>query len=123
MAQRIQSPCRVKTCRQPHRNVGGYCDEHKALVSGWNAPERGSSSQRGYGATWRRKRQAVLQRDSHQCRLCAAKGLVTYGNEVDHITPKSQGGTDDLENLQTICGDCHKAKTLKESSQRRVGGV
>ncbi|MGE8515762.1 MAG: HNH endonuclease [Alcaligenes nematophilus] len=42
---------------------------------------------------------------------------------MDHIIPKSQGGTDDLENLQTICGDCHKAKTLKESSQRRVGGV
>ncbi|WP_219930824.1 HNH endonuclease [Alcaligenes faecalis] len=65
----------------------------------------------------------MLQRDSHQCRLCAAKGLVTYGNEVDHMTPKSEGGTDDFENLQTICEDCHKEKTRRESSRRRVGGV
>ncbi|MCX5592036.1 HNH endonuclease [Alcaligenes endophyticus] len=123
MTKRIQTPCRVKTCRRPHRNQGGYCDDHIGLASGWRAPERGSSSERGYGAAWRRKRKIILGRDYHQCRPCAAQGLVTYGNEVDHIIPKAEGGTDSLENLQTICNECHKKKTRKESNRRRVGGV
>ena len=122
MTRRIQKPCRVKTCRYPHRNAGGYCDEHLDQESGWYSPERGTSSQRGYGAEWQRKRRFVLKRDGHQCRPCAAKGLVTYGNEVDHRIPKAEGGTDADENLQTICEDCHKEKTRRESSRRRVGG-
>ncbi|MCY3959311.1 MAG: HNH endonuclease signature motif containing protein [Chloroflexi bacterium] len=30
--------------------------------------------------------------------------------EVDHIVPKSKGGTDSLDNLQLLCGHCNKVK-------------
>ena len=30
--------------------------------------------------------------------------------EVDHIVPKSKGGTDDPKNLQLLCGHCNKTK-------------
>ena len=30
--------------------------------------------------------------------------------EVDHITPKSKGGTDHIENLQLLCSGCNKMK-------------
>ena len=30
--------------------------------------------------------------------------------EVDHIVPKSKGGTDHLTNLQLLCGSCNKVK-------------
>ncbi len=30
--------------------------------------------------------------------------------EVDHIVPKSKGGTDSPENLQLLCGHCNKTK-------------
>jgi 5-methylcytosine-specific restriction protein A len=39
---------------------------------------------------------------------------VTIATEVDHIVPKSQGGTDDDDNLQAICSPCHKTKTGSE---------
>jgi 5-methylcytosine-specific restriction protein A len=35
--------------------------------------------------------------------------------EVDHILPKSQGGTDDRANLQGLCRTHHSAKTMRES--------
>jgi 5-methylcytosine-specific restriction enzyme A len=38
---------------------------------------------------------------------------------VDHITSKAKGGSDDLENLQAICDDCHKAKTADEAAEAR----
>ena len=33
--------------------------------------------------------------------------------EVDHIVPKSKGGTDHLSNLQLLCGHCNKVKADK----------
>jgi 5-methylcytosine-specific restriction endonuclease McrA len=32
--------------------------------------------------------------------------------DVDHIVPRSRGGTDNIENLQTLCRNCHRRKTL-----------
>jgi 5-methylcytosine-specific restriction endonuclease McrA len=34
--------------------------------------------------------------------------------EVDHIVPKKQGGTDDESNLQSLCKPHHSAKTARE---------
>jgi hypothetical protein len=31
--------------------------------------------------------------------------------DMDHRIPKSEGGSDELENLQTLCLDCHDRKT------------
>lgn len=53
------------------------------------------------------------------CRLCLARGRPVPATEVDHITPKVLGGSDQDSNLQPLCGDCHKAKTAKEASARR----
>lgn len=46
-------------------------------------------------------------------------GRPTPARHVDHITPKSQGGTDEHDNLQSICIDCHKAKTAEEAATIR----
>jgi hypothetical protein len=56
-----------------------------------------------------RKRFFVLKRDQFTCRLCGASGLGTRP-EVDHIVPKSKGGTDSLDNLQTLCFNCNRGK-------------
>lgn len=66
-------------------------------------------------------RRQALVRDGYQCRVCSQ---VVYGKKahVDHILPKSQGGSDLLENLQTLCSTCHQLKTNKESSVKRTPG-
>ncbi len=45
------------------------------------------------------------------CRTCKAKGRVRLADEVDHIVPLHQGGTNDLHNLQPLCWECHREKT------------
>lgn len=57
---------------------------------------------------------SILIRDSYQCRSC---GRVCSGKreaQVDHIIPRDRGGSDDPENLQTLCISCHSRKTLNE---------
>lgn len=53
------------------------------------------------------------------CRPCQAKGYVTLAVEVDHIVPRSQGGTSADHNLQPVCKACHDEKTAREAGAGR----
>lgn len=76
----------------------------------------GTSTERGYGAEWRKLREHVMRRDKRLCQVCMRSGKLTPATEVDHITPKAKGGEDDERNLQAICTHCHAAKTAREAS-------
>jgi hypothetical protein len=52
----------------------------------------------------------VIIRDSSKCRVCGRSG-VEVPLEVDHIVPVSEGGTDELSNLATLCRDCNRGKS------------
>lgn len=71
-----------------------------------------------------RIRNRVFERDGWLCVCCAADGRTTVATEVDHILPLHKGGTDDLENLQALCGECHARKTARDMGRRprpRIG--
>jgi len=51
---------------------------------------------------------------SFLCQPCQRKGLVVQIVSVSHMTPKSQGGTDEEINLECICDPCHLIKTATE---------
>lgn len=85
-------------------------------AGGWKG-NRGTRQERGYGSEWQRIRKAIITRDMGLCQPCKRKGIVTPFTEVDHITPKAKGGTDDHDNLQCICTPCHKAKTTAEGAE------
>lgn len=92
-------------------------------MSGWHRTSRQS---RGYGAAWQRARAQALHRDKHLCQPCLTQGRVTPATEVDHITPKAKGGTDDMANLRSTCTPCHQAKTAEENGRtlrpkRKIG--
>ncbi len=79
-----------------------------------------SKQSRGYGGTWLKRRARVLKRDNYlcQCRHCKAASRVLIATEVDHVIPKTQGGTDDDANLQSINGECHKVKNIEDQGVR-----
>lgn len=54
-----------------------------------------------------RKRFFVFKRDHYRCRICGRSGIEL---EVDHRVPIAQGGSDALDNLQTLCFDCNRGK-------------
>ena len=117
MPQRPPKGCRKAHCPNTTIEAHGYCESHKDLGSwGLWQSQRGTSTQRGYGAAWRRLRSIVLSRDDHLCQPCLKTNHITPANIVDHIRPKSHGGTNALSNLQAICDPCHKVKTASERS-------
>ncbi|WP_135855197.1 HNH endonuclease [Halorussus salinus] len=76
-------------------------------------------SRHGYGRTtenattgWEKKRKEVLNRDDFICQECKRTGgpAGEVQLHVDHVTPKSAGGTDETSNLRTLCKECHLEK-------------
>lgn len=57
-------------------------------------------------------RYLVLKRDGERCVKCGAstKADPAVTLEVDHIVPASKGGSDDVDNLQTLCSRCNQGK-------------
>lgn len=48
----------------------------------------------------------VFAWDQYRCQNCNAVTNLT----VDHIQPINRGGTNNLDNLQTLCGSCNSSK-------------
>lgn len=112
-------PCTYPGCRTLSRDGTARCPAHPREP--WaTTRDKGTSTQRGYGAPWRKLREQILKRDDYCCVPCAKAGRWTVASEVDHIIEKEDGGTDDPENLQSICGACHKAKTKESQRKRRL---
>lgn len=64
------------------------------------------SAQPGGRTISRDMRWAVWERDDFTCQRCGARRRLS----IDHIIPRSKGGTDDLANLQTLCSPCNSGK-------------
>lgn len=60
--------------------------------------------QKGFDYGFASRREAILHRDNYTCQVCGKKHTRL---EVHHIVFRSQGGTDDENNLITLCEDCH----------------
>lgn len=63
----------------------------------------------GLPVTWtcpKKLKAAVHERDGHRCVYCSA----TDDLSVDHKIPQSRGGSDDIDNLQTLCRPCNASK-------------
>lgn len=55
-------------------------------------------------------RYQVLHRDNFACRYCG-RPAPTVELEVDHVTPRALGGSNDPSNLVTACVDCNSGKS------------
>ena len=88
-------------------------------ATGWSRYSRQSRKARGYGHRWDQLRAAILAREP-LCRSCGEQHRVRAATTVDHITPKSRGGSDDPKNLQPLCDECHKAKTSAEANGKQL---
>lgn len=75
---------------------------------------RPSASARGYDVKWRRIR-AMFLRHNPVCLHCSRPA-----EEVDHIIPLAQNGTNKWDNLQPLCKSCHSKKTGRDKRAKSV---
>lgn len=61
----------------------------------------------------RKLRHEVFKRDGYRCRECGSSKDET-SLEIDHIVPVAKGGTNDIDNLQTLCRECNRMKHTDE---------
>lgn len=80
--------------------------------------QKAGNSPRPRGRAWMTQRERIAARDGYLCRGC---GLVWQPSldQVDHIIELEDGGTNDDDNLQLLCNDCHAAKTRASAAARR----
>jgi 5-methylcytosine-specific restriction endonuclease McrA len=51
-------------------------------------------------------RKRLFKRDNHQCGYCSSQKNLT----IDHVIPKSRGGSNGWNNLVTCCSRCNSFK-------------
>lgn len=66
---------------------------------------------------WRETSKQVLLQNDYVCCICGGEAT-----ETDHIVPVRRDWNKRLDwsNLQPICGNCHKKKTIRESHENRL---
>ena len=80
----------------------GRCERH-----------RQTTTQRGYGARWQAMSRGL--RHGAACEMCGSQGRLA----VDHVTPRSLGGSDARTNLRTLCANCHARHGAQSNRARR----
>jgi 5-methylcytosine-specific restriction endonuclease McrA len=56
---------------------------------------------------------AAYERDGNRCRYCGSIERLS----IDHVRPRVQGGSDDLENLAVACRPCNSRKNGRTPEQ------
>jgi len=59
------------------------------------------------------KKKYVASKQAWKCRECQEILPATF--EVDHIKRLQYGGSNEIDNLQALCPNCHREKTMKET--------
>ncbi|MCD7805600.1 MAG: HNH endonuclease [Oscillospiraceae bacterium] len=84
-----------------------YCEEHmKLVVQQYEQHGRDKHHSKRYGRGWQAVRRAYVQ--AHPlCERCLKQGRYVKVEEVHHIKPLADGGTNDESNLMSLCRKCH----------------
>lgn len=115
MAGWSNAPClfseKGKRCYKRVLSGTGYCEQHQ------KPPFEKAFREEIPG--WGNIKRQVLLRDKGICYLCGAPGA----DQVDHLTPVSEGGSSKPMNLKAVHGNvapfCHRKKSAQQTAQHK----
>lgn len=124
------SPCAYPGC--PRVSKGRYCDDHEEAGRRLDGGRRRRRKRRGRrrrgltysergGAEWVRTSKAYREVHPH-CERCLRRGQVVDAAAVHHRVAVRDGGTDDWDNLESLCSTCHAVETSRECAGWREEG-
>ena len=114
MSRKQQTPCRYPGC--VNLSEGRFCEKHTKQERRVETAGRRGHIKIYSSARWRKLRMFQLRRHP-LCNVCGGAA-----GTVDHIIPIEQGGDAwDMDNLQTICFQCHQEKRAKEAQMAAKG--
>jgi 5-methylcytosine-specific restriction protein A len=120
MPTRPPKPCAEPRCPTLVPAGQRFCPDHKREHYRRFNAARGTVKEQNYGNTWKKLRDYYIARNV-LCVMCLSKGVTRAAEEVDHVTPRRHGGSDDTDNLQSLCKSCHSRKTAREVLNKCVG--
>ena len=103
---KLRPKCREWGCFEHAQDNSPWCAEHQPL-------EINNRQINPNLKEFRRLRKVVLARNPH-CVYCLKIQKITPATDVDHIVALRNGGSNDLNNLQSLCRKCHSRKTMLE---------
>lgn len=117
MPRKPKRPCSYPGC--PNLTDVRFCDEHAMQeAKRYEKYGRDPAAKKRYGRAWKRIRDRYI--NAHPlCEQCKKNGTLTLAEEVHHIKPLSQGGSNADDNLISLCKSCHSKITAREG--RRWG--
>jgi len=114
MPYKPKHPCSHPGC--PELSAGRFCEEHaKEEARRYERYHRDPATRKRYGSAWRKVRD--YYRAAHPlCEMCKAEGKLTPAKHVHHKVELSVGGTNDYDNLSSLCVAHHCALHLRRRS-------
>ena len=110
MPKAPRKPCSYSGCPELTFSPTGYCEQHrKKRHKEYTKYNRDPDESKYYKSkAWKQLRAAQLF-TAPNCKICGQSATV-----ADHIRPRKSGGTDALDNLQSLCNSCASIKTAKQ---------
>lgn len=118
MPTKPKHPCNYPGCNQ--LTTERYCEKHKKQEQQRQDQQRGTATQRGYDANWRRIRRMILIEEP-LCRECMKHGVIKPATDVHHID--GDVSTMNRDNLEPLCHECHSRHTAKHQGFGRGRGM
>jgi 5-methylcytosine-specific restriction endonuclease McrA len=82
-----------------------------------NRRRRRAAKHAGRGSFTAKEFMDLCERYGNKCLSCGVTGVVL---EADHVVPLARGGSDDISNIQPLCGACNRKKFVSIVDYRMI---
>jgi 5-methylcytosine-specific restriction protein A len=107
MPRKAKHPCAHPGCPNLVPYGERFCREHeKEERKRYERYGRDPKTKKRYGREWQLIRDRYISVHPF-CEKCLLSGRIVKAEEVHHIVPLSQGGTNSYGNLMSLCKSCH----------------
>jgi 5-methylcytosine-specific restriction endonuclease McrA len=85
-----------------------------------NRRKRRAAKNASRGSFTAKEFEELCERYGNRCLSCGVTGVVL---EADHVVPLTRGGSDDISNIQPLCGSCNRRKFVDTVDYRVTADI